>query len=219
MVGGLLVAAAAVGTFAAAAQAGDGDGTAYLVAARDLPPGHTLRADDLATVELDLPVDQAQAAFSHADELVDAVTLGPVAGGELLQAGALALDGGTAPPSAELSFSVTLDRAVGGDLRPGERVDLLATYGVGDEAWTTTVLTDAVVLSAVAPTGMFASGDSTVVTLALPRRADVLAAAHAVDVGAVTVVRTTRADDEAPVGEHRPSPQPATELVPEPATP
>src|SRR3954464_14532051 len=55
VVGGLLVAVAAVGTYAMATGAGGDAGTAYLAAARDLPAGHRIERGDLGTVDADLP--------------------------------------------------------------------------------------------------------------------------------------------------------------------
>src|SRR5690606_15904534 len=62
-VGGLLVAVAAIGTWAAA-TGGAGAGTArYVVTRRPVAPGVELTADDLALLEVDLPDRLRSSAF------------------------------------------------------------------------------------------------------------------------------------------------------------
>ena len=103
VVGGLLVAVAAVGTYAVATGAGGDAGTAYLAAAQDLPAGHRIERTDLGTVDADLPLATRARVFTDPDSLVGSVTLGPMHEGELVQSGAvLRRQRGRGPPRAVL---------------------------------------------------------------------------------------------------------------------
>lgn len=193
VLGGLLVAVAAVGTFAAYGDATAGPSTSYAVAAADLPVGHRIGPGDLDLRAMDLPDALADRAFTSPDALAGAVTLAPLGEGELVQAGGLLPAGATDAPAAELSFAVPADRAVNGTLRPGERVDVLATYGTGTAAETHVVVRGALLLGN--DDGVEAIGASTrVLTVALDDADDVLALTHATRAGEVTVVRATTAD-------------------------
>lgn len=197
VLGGLLVTVAAVGTFAAYGDATAGPTTAYAVAAADLPAGHRIGPGDVDLRTMDLPAPLAVRAFSSPDALAGAVALAPLAEGELVQAGALLPPGAAPEPAAELSFAVPADRAVNGTLRPGETVDVLATYGTGTAAETVVVVRGALLLGN--DEGREAIGTATrVLTVALDEPDDVLALTHAARAGEVTVVRATTAGGPAP---------------------
>lgn len=203
VVGGLLVAVAAVGVFAAYGDATATPSTAYAVAAADLPVGHRISPADVDLRPMDLPAAVASRAFTAPDALAGAVTLAPLAAGELVQAGALLPAGRSAAPATELSFAVPVDRAVNGTLLPGERIDVLATYGTGSAAHTTVVVRGALVLGN--DEGEQAIGASTrVLTVALEDPDDVLRVTHAVRAGEVTVVRATTGGPPGELDEYRP---------------
>ena len=207
VLGGLLVTVAAVGTFAAYGDATAGPTTSYAVAAADLPAGHRIGPDDVSLRAMDLPSAVADRAFTSPDALAGAVALAPLAEGELVQAGALLPPGAGTEPAAELSFAVPADRAVNGTLRPGERVDVLATYGTGAAAETVVVVRSALLLGN--DEGQEAIGASTrVLTVALDDPDDVLALTHATRAGEVTVVRATAAGGTPPGGDSYRAPQP-----------
>jgi flagella basal body P-ring formation protein FlgA len=84
VVGGLLVAAAAVGTYAAHGAAVATPGTRYVVAAHDVAPGRALVAGDLTTVAIDLPGGTRAVSFTDARPLDGAVTLGALRAGQLI---------------------------------------------------------------------------------------------------------------------------------------
>jgi Flp pilus assembly protein CpaB len=184
VVGGLLVALAGLGTFAAASNSTARAGVVTVVAARDLPVGAALRADDLRTIEVDLPASVRTATFRDPAPLVGAMTLAPLGAGELLQARGLQSSGGLVP---QVSFAIDRPRALNGAVRAGERVDVLATYGDGADAYTV-VVAAAVPVGDVADAG--ASSDQVVVTLAIDDPAILLAVTTAVRTGAVTLART-----------------------------
>jgi Flp pilus assembly protein CpaB len=196
-IGALLVAVAAVGTFAAASGATADPRRPYLVARADLPVGHRLARSDLAVGRMDLPAYLARGhAFSPADAegLVGSLVVGPVARGELLQRSALRTDGPAAPTGRQVSFPIDPASAVGGRLQPGEYVDVLATYN----DTTATVVRAARVVEAKDRGGL-SGGDSLTLTLDVASAEAAMAVAHAVNQGHITVVRSgPRPADERP---------------------
>lgn len=189
VVGGLLVAAAVVVTFAAWSGADDGPSGAFVVAARDLPVGEVLDAADLEVVAADLPADLAGRAFTGTGPVVGQRTVAPLAAGELVQRSAVVV------PEAEgegrqLSFAIDVADALAGTLEEGESVDVLVTYGSGADSVTEVVAAGSTV--AALPLGDDEDvGGRTVVLLSLPAGTDVLAVTNAIRQGAVTLVRST----------------------------
>jgi hypothetical protein len=187
VVGGLLVALAAVGTFAAATGGGDGR-RPVVVAARDLAPGAVVGPGDLTTARYALP--DGTSAFADPASLVGAVLVGPLEAGDLVQradvVAAHAEAGG-----AEVSVSVPEARALGGAIARGERVDVVATTGTGADACTARVATGALVVRVEGGADALGAVDAVVLHLAVPSAADALALAHAAQAGELTVVRTT----------------------------
>lgn len=192
--GALLVTAAAVGLYSASARAANHPLTGYLVAAHDLPPGHRLVPSDLRRQPLDLSDALAGRAFTSETSLDGATTLGPVAGGELLQAGSLIRSRGGS--GRELSIPVDPARAVAGTLRPGERVDLVATFGSGTSSSTETVLHDALVIDSQRGGSSLSSSGNVVLTLAVETEAEQVAVAHALNDGELLVVRSPAQDSD-----------------------
>lgn len=189
MVGAFLVTVAAVGIFAAYLDATAGPSTRYVVAARDVPIGSRLTAADLTLVALDLPAQQRRRAFDAPAVLEGATLIGPLTRGDLVQSSAVvAID----PDVEQVSFAIDADRAVGGRLNPGERVDVLVTYGSGDGAYTEAVVRDALVVHVDEDSSSnLGSLGTHVLTLGVPDPAASLRIAHAVNAGEVTVIRTT----------------------------
>ena len=187
--------AAAVGLFAIAGADAEADRHAVVVAVEDLVPGSRLRASQLRVVDVDLPPDTLERAHPghDLDALVGGVLLAPVAPGELVQRSAVAeATGEGTAPTPEFSFAIAEDRAVAGSLRPGEHVDVLATYGSGSGATTLVVARGATVrASDAADDATLAGTDTLTVTLALGDPTTVLALAHASQAATVTLVRTT----------------------------
>ncbi len=191
VVGGLLVAAAAVGLFAAASSSDRGPTHSYVVARHDLPAGTRLQASDLELVPMELAPALHARAFDTAQPLLGAMLIAPLGPGELVQSSAVvARKGDTA--SRELTF--TLERgAVGSGIKQGERADLLATYGTGNDASTLVVVRQALIVALERPRS--ASGDTgpATVTVAVEDPADAIALGHAIQLGKITLVRATGA--------------------------
>jgi Flp pilus assembly protein CpaB len=197
LVGGLLVTMAAVVVFAAYAGAQERPSTSVVVARRALDPGERLGADDVEVRSVEVSSEIADRSFSDVSALSGAVTLGPVGAGELVQKGAVRLDSGDSAATGaaeaagpEFSFPVDRERALAGDVHPGEEVDLLATFGSGSDATTEVVARRARVLHVQeARTGTLGSSGRLVLTVALASDAEVVDIAHASEVAVITLVR------------------------------
>jgi Flp pilus assembly protein CpaB len=197
LIGGLLVTMAAVVVFAAYAGASERPSSAVVVARRDLDPGQRLGRDDVEVHSVEVSSELADRSFSDVSALLGAVTLGPVGAGELVQQGTVRLDpGGSSSTGAdddagpEFSFPVDRERALAGDVRPGEEVDLLATFGSGSDATTEVLARRARVLHVQeARAGTLGSSGRLVLTVGLASDAEVVDVAHASEVAVITLVR------------------------------
>ena len=191
VVGGLLVASAAVGLFAAASSTSAGPAGSYVVARHDLAPGTRLQAGDLELAPMDLASGPRARAFESPQPLVGATLVAPLGAGELVQSSAVvARSGDTA--SRELSFTLERGRLSAG-MKQGERADLLATYGSGSDAYTVAVVRQAHVVAIERPRTSAGENGPATVTVAVDDPNDALALAHAIQLGKVTVVRATGA--------------------------
>jgi hypothetical protein len=184
----LLVALAGLGAFVIAMPV-SGPQHRYVVAANAIEPGTRIRAGDLELVAADLPEGLSGAAFTTPDLLVDRVALAPLAAGELVQSGAV---GPRSLAPFEVAVSVEGDRSLDGQLRPGERVAVLATYGTGPDAATFTVVGEALVERVTRPSGL-AVGTTDVVTVGLATETEAQAVVHAARAAELTFVRTEAA--------------------------
>lgn len=193
VVGGFLVSVAAVGIFSAYASATAPPTTLYAVAARDLLPGDRIDASAVRLVAIDLPDSQRRRAFDAAEPLMDATVIESLLTDELLQEGSV-VGTGAAAGARTMSIGVDPSRAVNGAIRPGERVDVLATFGTGADACTHRVASGVGVVDIAGASGsVVEAGGALTVTLALDDGAQSMAVAHAASAGEVTVVRATGA--------------------------
>ena len=191
VVGGLLVAVAAVGLFAAASTSTDRPRTSYVVARHELPAGTRLQASDLELAPMELaPALQAR-SFRGTQPLLGATLIAALGPGELVQSSAVvARKSDTA--SRELSFTLERGR-VGTGIKQGERVDLLATYGTGNDAFTTVVVRQGLLVALERPRTSSGDNGPSTVTVAVDDPNDTLALAHAIQLGKITLVRATGA--------------------------
>ena len=189
VVGGLLVTLALLGVSQAYAHADRPPRSGVVVVDRDLPAGTTLVPEHLEVLAVDLPRTLADRVFDRPEVLHGTTTLAPLAAGEpVLLSQVLPADVSPAA-GVDLSFAVSPDRALGGDLRPGEVVDLVATPAAGG---TRVVAESVIVIDAVgAADGLLADGGGLVVTVRVPSRRELLAVVAAVDDGHLTLARTT----------------------------
>jgi Flp pilus assembly protein CpaB len=185
--GALLVTVALLGVSQAYAHADRPPTTGYVVAARALDPGTALSPDALDLLPADLPDPLADRAFTSADVLDGAVTLAPLEPGELVLLSQV-LPAGTAPAGGvDLAFAVPSERALGGDLRPGEQVDLVASFPAG----ATRVVARRALVTHAATGGeaLLDQGGPLVLTVRLREEAELLDVVEAVDEGQLTVIR------------------------------
>jgi Flp pilus assembly protein CpaB len=195
VVGGFLVMVAMLGVYVTSISATDEPTQRYVVARRDLAPGAAITGADLTTVAMGLPPRIASSrAFTDTQQLVGSIVIGPIAAGELVQASSV-IDkrGGTG--EREMSIPVDADRSVAGGLRPGDRVDVAATFGTGDQAYSIFVVRGARVLARADGGGPLGDRGRETLTLSLESASDALALAHAVSAGQLTVVRSTGAPE------------------------
>jgi Flp pilus assembly protein CpaB len=210
VVGGLLVIIAAVGVFAAYTQATAAPRTRWVVAKRDIQIGQRITSEDLGLIAIDLPKPMHARAFTEAgaQSLVSAVAVAPIARAELIEASDVRrAEAGLIVPE-EISFPINADRAVSGTLQPGERVDVLATYGGQERSYTLAVVRRALLLRVNRGGGGLESANTIVLTLGLNKPDEASAIAHAVNSGKVIVVRTTAAgpDQGSPDPYQQPAP-------------
>ena len=148
VLGGLLVAAAAVGTFAAWSGADDPPSTRFVVAARDLARRRgARRRRPRARAPSTPPAAVGRAGLRPTTPTWSSASARSprCADGELVQRSAVVVpedaDGGR-----QLSFAIDVADALAGTLEEGERVDLLVTYGGdGDDSATEVVAAGATV--------------------------------------------------------------------------
>ena len=201
VVGGLLVAAAAVGLFAAYAGVDAGPDRSFVVARHPLAAGTRLQASNLALEPMDLPPGLEARTFGRISDLVGTTLLAPLEGGELVQASTVAA---TPPGGAGRVVSFPVDRGRLGQLKQGQRVDVVATYGTGTDAYTAAVLQNALVTAIDRGGSALGDDDVTVLTVAVDDPHDELAVAHALQLAKVTVVvRSGPSDDGRPTATYR----------------
>jgi Flp pilus assembly protein CpaB len=213
LVGGLLIGVSMVAAIALSRSAAAPDTVPVVVATASIRPGETLGPHNLAAVDLALPDQLVAATYADPSSLHGTVARSHLEPDEVLQRGGVVEATAAqraAAPAREVSLRIDADRAVEGRLEPGDRVDVLATYGNGLDALTFVVLADAPVLSVARSEGGITSARSIVLTLALEHRAETIGLAHAVDNADVTVVRTTTSNrsDQPPDQPFRPAARP-----------
>ncbi|MFP5308022.1 MAG: hypothetical protein ACLGIR_00400 [Actinomycetes bacterium] len=199
VVGAFLIAVAAVGVFAAYLDATAAPTTRYLVATTDIAPGTRLSAANTAYVAMDLPPEVVRASIPEDLELgagrESLVLVRRARAGELIGESGVVTDTGLTDRT-RMSFAVPSSRALGGSLRPDERIDVLATYDGPEGAYTTVVVRGVRVLSVAA--GGDGIGGGTIITVELPDLALAQRLAHAVDAADVFVVRSGSPDEQTP---------------------
>lgn len=206
VVGGFLVAAAAVLVFAASVAGASSDhGRRWAVAARPLAAGTILSPDDLNMSTMRLSGTTGSLAFGHTAPLVGrtlAVALQP---GELVENTMLA-PAGSQPPLRPVSIPVDPVSVTG--LVPGQPVDVLAIAGAGAGSasgsgavpGTVSVVARGATLMAVARpgSGLLSPSDSSQATVGVATLAEVEAVVAAAHAGTVALVAGEPSDGVGP---------------------
>lgn len=188
VLGGVLMAVAAVGVFVAYEQASQPDDEPIVVATRPIRAGEVLDAADLRTREGELP--DGATGFTSVDSLVGRVALGPIGDGEVVQAAAVTDDAGD-EAAHEVAITLPRSQVAVGRLKQGERVDVYVTY---DEVTRSVVRGTPVVQISADEDGSLTSDREVTLVVAVPDGDAVAALVHALRTGEVTVVRSTFAD-------------------------
>jgi len=191
VVGGALIALAAGLAFTASNADHSAPSHTVVVARRVIAPGTQLSSADLELRTVAISDELFDKGFSDPKELEYAATLAPVGAGEFLQHSAVRVSG--APVSGvDFSFPIDREHAIDGELRSGDTVDVLATFGSGLDAQTA-LLARSVRLTKVTTTdaSSVAGAGKLVVTASFATTDKVLDVAHAAQIAALTLVRTT----------------------------
>lgn len=164
VVGVLLVAVSIVGGLRLA-----GDpvvATPVYVASTDLDAGHVLTSADVEVVEVRAPRE----VLSGWTKTAHGAPVGRILQVALRKGSPLVFDrlGGAAASGREITVPATPEHALGGEIRAGDRIDLLATFDKGtDAAKTVTVARAARVSGVVRSDGLFGAHAGAVTALTL----------------------------------------------------
>lgn len=199
VVGGLLMALAAVGTFLAYAGATTDHAIEVLIATRDLRAGETIGPDDVRMVPVGLP-DDVRGLFGAVEAAVGRTVVAQVDAGEFLQASATA-PAAEGDETLEVTIALPGSRAVG-RLTPGERVDVFSTWG---GSVTELIAVDARVVEVSGASGAITGGELVTVRLALADFDQIEAVVHAQAAGDITLIRAALGTEARHLGrEYRP---------------
>jgi Flp pilus assembly protein CpaB len=193
IVGGLLVTVAAVATFAAYTSSNGGPTDHLVVANGPIRVGQPIHESDVRSVAVALPDEVLARSFATPGALEGAIAIAPIDADEPISQGAVRR--GPEPgslPRHEVTFALPREHALDGRLRPGEVIDLVATYGSGTDAYTAVVARQVRVLDADAASsnGVGSAGNVTI-TIGLDTDRAVLETTHALEIAKVNVVRST----------------------------
>jgi Flp pilus assembly protein CpaB len=173
--------------------------TQVLVAAHALPAGRVLRASDLAHSGL-AGSSRLLATLLQANEqglLVGRSLKEPVAAGAPIPASALA---GARGGADSMTLAVPVQHALGGQLAPGDRVTVLATYASATgQAQTRAIARNLDVLSVGTASGFNASAETIPVTVSLPNPSVASALALANEAGKLDLLRENGSGAGAPI--------------------
>jgi len=199
LIGGFLVAVAMVLAFTLASASNHGPRGHMVVARRPIPVGRRIDDEDLRLEPVDVAEPVAGQLFDEIHQVAGSIALAPLAPDDVVNRSTVVTEGGDGPVGREFSFPVDRERALNGRLQPGEWVDVLVTYGTGDSA-RTLVVAPGVRLIDITEVGKATLGSTgkIVVTLLLTDGDQLVGTAHASEVGAVTLVRSTGASEGKP---------------------
>lgn len=194
LAGALLVTLAAVGAFWVAGADSAPPTQSVLVARRPLSPGEQLTSSDLEIRKVTILDGFDTHTYSDPAQVIGGAMLAPLGKGELLQRSAVLTDASAKVGTLEFSFPIDRERAMNGELRPGETIDLLATYGTGIDAVTTVLARNALVRQLDKQNdGTMGATGRVVLTIGLATADELLNAVHAAQVAGLTAVRSTGA--------------------------
>jgi hypothetical protein len=196
VVGGFLVAVAAVIVFAASLAGTSHPGQRWIVAARSLGPGTVIESGDLTSVTMRLSSATAALAYREPVSIEGRTLAVGLRSGELLQASMLVLSS-QQPVLRPVSLAVDPVSLAG--LFAGQGVDVLMTQGTGNATGVTVVVRGATLLDVVAPSsGPLATGSGGQVTIGVATLSEVEAVVAAAHTGTITLVVAEPSDGSGP---------------------
>lgn len=141
--------------------------TPVLVATRDLARGEVIEAGDLRSVGVDLPSEILATYATSVRALEGAVATRAVRAGELLPHAWFSETGDRVGDGRSITVPLSPDHAVGGELQPGDHVDVYATFDSGDvRARTSLLVREAEIVEVVSSEGVI-MGDQALVGITL----------------------------------------------------
>jgi SAF domain len=196
VIGGFLVAVAAVVVFAAALTRSSSPGQSWLVASRPLAAGTVLGPGDLTTATMRLPGSTATLAFRQASAIEGRSLAVALQSGELIQ-GSMLVAPNEAP--ALRPVSVAVNPVSLANLSPGQLVDVLASQGSGTDTTVTVVARGATLIDMVTSgSALLAPGGTGQVTIGVGSLAEVEAVIEASQSGTVSLVAAEQSDGVGP---------------------
>jgi hypothetical protein len=140
-----------------------------------------------------MPLDASIAGhvLQSTSKVSGATVLAPLHSGDVVQLSAIATSQSKSP-YLEVSFSIPAARALDGNLQSGETVDILTTNKSETSPTARVAAADAHVLrTQTAGNGSIGHSGDVTITVGVNSRSEAAAIAAAVDLGQITLVRTT----------------------------
>ena len=193
MLGGVLVAVAAIALFAAANAGSSEPTTSYVVTSRNVNAGQVISTTDVSLIAMDLPEAVARHALGHPRLVIGTIALDRIPAGSVVHRTQTAA-GSRTHGKPLLSFSISADRAAAGDLSAGDRIDVLVTWDHTTDGDTEVVARNLPVIDVTKP-GRDALGDDAKLTVSInvANGTDLVPLTRAIRAGQLTLVRTTGA--------------------------
>jgi Flp pilus assembly protein CpaB len=165
-------------------------------ASRDIPAGTVLAAGDLVPTEVNLPADALSLYVLASTPTDSAVVVQSLRAGELVPLASLAASGSEVEGRL-ITIPIGVDHAVGGELRPGDRVDVFASFDSGSpRAVTRLLVADVEVIEPVRAGGLVSGGGSLIgLTLRVPT-SEAASVAFAIRNAEIDIVRIAGAPGE-----------------------
>jgi Flp pilus assembly protein CpaB len=196
LVGGFLVAVAAVVVFTATLASAGGHGQRYAVASRALATGSVIGPGDVETEAMTLPPGSKADAFQQTASLVGRSVAVAIRAGDLIQQSMLVP---SADQPATRPVSVGVDPSSLAGLAPGVTVDVIATVGSGSSATVSVVMRGAVLMDVDNSASSVLSGPATsLVTLGVGNLSEVESVIQASQSGTISLVAAEPSDGVGP---------------------
>jgi hypothetical protein len=192
VVGGFLVAVAAVVVFAASLAGSSRPGQSWVVTARPLAAGTILGPGDVTSSSMRLSRPAALLAYRQV-ALVEGRTLAVALPAGALVQNPVLVPSGQRPAMRPVSVAVDPVSLTG--LTPGQPVDVLATQGTGSGTAVAVVVRGATLMAATQPgSGALNAGGPGQVTVGVATLAEVEAVVQAAHAGTITLVAAEPSD-------------------------